>query len=79
MQALMMVRKAAIQKKAPGYNPSSVLVPMSVSSPKPDPVIAASSASGGLESLIMGGVQGQAGMDPMDDLASQLESLDRGH
>lgn len=70
-----------MQKKAPGYNPSSVLVPKSVSSPKPDPAATAtsSSASGGLEDLIMGGDQGQVGSDPMDDLASQLESLDRGH
>lgn len=65
-----------MQKKAPGYNPSSVLVPMSVASPKPDPAVSA--PTGGLEDLIMGQQQGQ-GVDPMDDLASQLESLDRGH
>ena len=67
-----------MQKKAPGYNPASVLVPKSVSSPRPDPSVSAS--TGGIEDLIMGQGQGQgrSGVDPMDDLAAQLESLDRG-
>lgn len=61
-----------MQKKAPGYNPASLLVPMSVSSPKPDN--AASQPVGGLEDLMMGGQEA----DPMDNLAAQLEQLDRG-
>lgn len=65
-----------MQKKAPGYNPSSVLVPMSVSSPKPETT---KSQTGGLEDLMMGQGEGQNRGDPMDDLASQLEQLDRGY
>jgi hypothetical protein len=67
-----------MHKKAPGYNPASLLVPMSKSSPKPTESAIPSAQTQApvqaeemsLDSMIT------PKEDPLDDLASQLQQLD---
>ncbi|WWC95705.1 hypothetical protein V866_002570 [Kwoniella sp. B9012] len=68
--------KEALRKIAPGYNPSSVLLPSSSSSNTPKPTQSIPST---FDSLMQNTSQQQGNggaIDPMDDLVSQLEEME---
>ncbi|KAK6908579.1 hypothetical protein L486_01767 [Kwoniella mangroviensis CBS 10435] len=66
--------KEALRKIAPGYNPSSVLLPSASNTPK-----TAQSIPSTFDSLMQNASQQQSNagtIDPMDDLVSQLEEME---
>jgi hypothetical protein len=74
-------RKQALHKLAPGYNPSSLLMPTSTKSPPPQAPQATQKVSrdtGGIMDLIDDGVSGSGPntVDEMDDLITKLGGME---